>query len=403
MSAVPERLPERLPQSPSEPWRERPSEPWRDPARSWEPVPTLPGRAYHAEEVWEAEQAHLFATEWVCVGREEELPAPGDLITREVGSESVIVVRGRDSAIRGFFNVCAHRGTRLCDPGRGHAKSGVIKCPYHAWTFDTTGTLVGTPNVQAGEGFDRSRYPLHPVSVHVWNGFVFVSVAEEPEDFGAFLDRSPEGDPTDYCRNWHLDELRIAHTIVYDVDANWKVVIDNYNECLHCPSVHPELVELVPLYRAGKSESVEGARLAPGATTLTSTGTSNRPPLPHLTEEECGVYAGSTFYPNLLLNLHADYVMSYRIEPRGPARTRVVSEYLFHPDTIAREDFDPTDAVELWDLISRQDWAVCERAQLGMASLAYRDGGVYPFNDRFIAAFNDRYRASMAPSPARVV
>ncbi|MEX0755969.1 MAG: aromatic ring-hydroxylating dioxygenase subunit alpha [Actinomycetota bacterium] len=376
MSAVPEEFPE--------------------PSESWDPVPTLPGPSYFHPEVWEQEQEKVFAAEWICVGRAEELPESGDLVTREVGTESVIVVRGKDRVIRGFFNVCVHRGTRLCDPGAGHAKSGVIKCPYHAWTYDTTGKLVGTPNVLADEGFDRSRYPLHTIAVQEWNGFVFVNLSEAPAPMEAFLARNPEGDPTRFCANWHLDELRIAETITYGVAANWKVIVDNYNECLHCPGIHPALVDLVPLYRRGLSESVEGARLADGVTTLTTSGTTSRPSLPDLTAEECSSYAGNTLFPTLLINLQADCAMTYRLEPQGPDRTRIVSDYLFHPDTIAREDFDPSDVVELWDLISRQDWAVCERAQLGMASRSYREGGVYPYNDRWIAAFNDRYQESMA-------
>ena len=363
--------------------------------------PGLPGRDYHDEAVWKRERETVFARSWFCIGREEEIPAAGDYLARDVAGEGVLAVRGKDGAIRAFFNACRHRGTVLCDEGRGNTK-GAFVCPYHNWAYDLGGNLVGTPNVADGEGgFRREDFPLRGVACDTWDGFVFVHLGEEPRPLLEQLALEPDA-PLEYER-YRVGELRIAHRIVYEVEANWKLIHDNYNECLHCPSVHPELVQLVPLYRAGRSESVEGARLAPGATTLTSTGTSSRPPLPHLTEEECGSYSGSTFYPNLLLNLHADYVMTYRIEPQGPARTRVVSEYLFHPDTIARDDFDPTDAVDLWDLISRQDWAVCERAQLGMASLAYRDGGVYPFNDRFIAAFNDRYRASMAPSPARVV
>ncbi|MEX2274017.1 MAG: aromatic ring-hydroxylating dioxygenase subunit alpha [Actinomycetota bacterium] len=363
-------------------------------AETWQPVPTLGGGEYHLPEVWVQEQQRVFGAEWICVGREEEFPERGDYITRDVGTESVIVVRANDGTLRCFYNVCAHRGTRLCD-GEGHADSGVIKCPYHAWTYDTEGTLVGTPNIPSSEGFDRSSRPLWRAAVAAWNGFVFVNLATEPETFGSFLDRNCEGNPTAFLANWQLADLRIGYRIDYEVQANWKVIVDNYNECLHCPSVHPELVALVPTFRSGMTEGDEGAALAEGATTLTASGTSNRPPLPGLAPEQRAIYAGNMLYPTLMINVQSDCAMTYRLEPLGPDRSRIVSEYLFHPDTIARSEFDPADVVAMWDLISRQDWAVCERAQKGMHSRAYADGGVYPFNDRWIAAFNDRYRLSM--------
>ena len=266
---------------------------------------------------------------------------------------------------------------------------------YHAWTYRTDGALVGTPNVAENEGLDRSTLPLWSVHVETADGFVFVNLAERPTPFDAFCAANPEGDIREVIERWRLADLRIAHRIVYDVAANWKIVTDNYNECLHCPGVHPELVKLVPTFRKGVTESVEGALLAEGATTLTHSGTTNRPPLPGLEADDLTSYTGNHVYPTLMINLHSDSVMTYRLEPTGPAHTRIVSEFLFHPDTIARSDFDPTDIVEFWDLVSRQDWAVCERAQLGVTSRAYDEGGVHPFNDRWIVAFNERYRSSI--------
>ena len=108
------------------------------------------------------------------------------------------------------------------------------------------------------------------------------------------------------------------------------------------------------------------------------------------------MYLGNHVFPTFMINLHSDCVMTYRLEPLGPRRTRVVSEFLFHPQTMAREDFDPSDIVEFWDVVSRQDWAVCERAQLGVTSRAYDGGGIYPYNDHSIVGFNERYRAAMS-------
>ena len=362
---------------------------------AWVPRATLPGRAYHDPVVWAEEQDRIFAAEWINVGREEELPVPGSYLVREVAEESVLVTRAKDGALHAFFDTCAHRGTRLLD-GMGELRSGVIKCPYHAWTYAADGELLATPNVVAGERFDRSTRPLWRIGLETWNGFVFVNMAPEPGPLRTAFAGSMEGDPTDIVARWGIGDLRTGQRIEYEVEANWKLVVENYSECLHCPGIHPELVKLVPLFRTGRVEGDDGAELADGVAGFTRTGTTNRPPLPGLTERDRHIYMGNALFPTTMINLHADCVMSYRLEPTGPTHTRIVSEFLFHPDTIARPEFDPGDVVEMWDLVSRQDWAVCERAQRGVRSRAYSAGGVYPENDHSVAAFNDRYRASMA-------
>jgi glycine betaine catabolism A len=364
-------------------------------AAGWVPRRTLPGRSYWHPDVWTEEQERIFSDEWICVGREEEVPAPGSYMVREVGGESVLVIRAKDGALHAHFDTCSHRGTRLLD-GEGDLRSAVIRCPYHAWTFAADGELLATPNVVAGEGFDRSTRPLWRIALETWNGFVFVNMASEPGPLREALARTMDGDPTPLVARWGIGDLRIGHRITYEVEANWKLVVENYSECLHCPGIHPELVKLVPLFRTGRVEDDRGAELAGGAVGFTRTGTTTRPPLPGLTERDRHIYMGNVLFPTTMINLHADCVMSYRLEPVGPTHTRIVSEFLFHPDTIERANFDPGDVVELWDLVSRQDWAVCERAQLGVRSRAYAAGGVYPENDHSVAAFNDRYRAAMA-------
>jgi Rieske 2Fe-2S family protein len=310
-------------------------------AADWVPQRTLPGRAYWDPSVWALEEERIFGAGWICVGREEEVPAPGGSMMRGLGAEDALVARAEDGVLRASLE--------------------------------------------------------RPIALETWNGFVFVNAAAEPARLPTELAGSMEGDPTSAVARWGIGDLRIGHRITYEVEANWKLVMENYSECLHCPGIHPELVKLVPLFRTGMVEDEDGAELAGGAVGFTRTGTTNRPPLPGLSERDLNVYSGHSLFPTMMISLHADCVMSYRLEPAGPAHTRIVSEFLFHPDTIARADFDPSDVAEMWDLVSRQDWAVCERAQLGVRSRAYAEGGVYPFNDHSVAKFNDRYRAAMAP------
>jgi Rieske 2Fe-2S family protein len=352
---------------------------------------------YTSPAVYEEERERLFYAGWLCIGRGAEIADPGEYLVRDLAGESVIAIRGRDGQARGFYNVCAHRGTRLLDeePACG-ALGKALKCPYHAWSYDYDGRLLATPNVHEDELFDRDDYRLHAVAVEEHAGFLFVSLAEEPPPLADWLRRSNET-ITDFER-YRLGELRLGHRISYDVAANWKIVVENYNECLHCPTIHPELVAVVPLFRKGEvwdGETIDGGNLmVEGATSFTATGDSDLPKFPGLLPDDYGMYYGVFQFPNLMVNLHPDSVMAYLVYPNGPARTTVVSEFYFRPEALALPGFDPSPTVDLWDLISRQDWAVCERAQLGVSSRAYRSG-VYPHKDRLLFDFNERWRAAM--------
>ena len=361
---------------------------------------TLPGHYYTDTAIFEIEQAKIFESTWFCVARADDVAKPGQFRSARVGRESVLVVRGRDNSIRAFLNVCRHRGARLCTEESGEVKR-VFQCPYHAWTYDLDGRLIGTPNVQENELFDRSSYPLHPVAVDEYAGFVFVNLADRPRPLMESLTQGTES-MTAFER-FAMQDLRIGVRIVYEVEANWKIIVENYNECLHCPTVHPELVKVVPLFRFGEVWDDEmrdgGNAMVEGATSFTIEGRSELPTLPGLLPEDLGRYYGSYQFPNLMLNLHPDCVMYYLGYPRGPSHTTVVSEYLFPPEVIADpERFKPRPVVELWDLISKQDWDVCERAQTGVGSRAFTTG-VYPRQDRFLYSFNEDYRVRMGREP----
>ena len=368
---------------------------------TWRARPTLSGTDYSTESTYADERERIWFGGWICIGRAEEIPEPGDYLVRDLAGESIVVTRNRAGEIRGFYNVCAHRGTKLLDEtgagACGHV-SKVIKCPYHAWSYDLDGRLVGTPNVDEDEGFQRGDYPLHVIGAEAYAGFLFVNLAEVGERRPLFESLRHGTESITNFERYRMDELRVGMRIVYEVAANWKIVVENFNECLHCPTIHPELVQVVPLYRFGEvwddSTGDDGNWMVDGASSFTKTGTSTLPPFPDLAPDDYRMYYGTYQFPNLMLNLHPDAGMSYIALPKGPAHTTVVSEYLFRPETIAAAGFAPDPVVELWDLISKQDWAVCERAQTGVSSRAYRSG-VYPRKDRFLFDFNERYRREM--------
>jgi glycine betaine catabolism A len=362
---------------------------------------TLPGRYYTAPDVYAEEQERIFARRWVCVGRAAELPNAGDYVLRVVAGESIIVVRGQDGQVRAFYNVCRHRGTRLCEAERGHL-SETIQCPYHAWTYLLDGTLIGAPHMNEVTGFDKRDYPLHPVAVEHWEGFVFVNLAREPESFTQTFAAI-----TGRFNRFNLPRLRSARRIDYDVQANWKLIFQNYSECLHCPIIHPGLAKLTP-YTSGENDLFDGPFLGgymvitqPGGS-LTMSGRACGPSVGELTADDHQRVYFYTIFPNLLLSLHPDFAMYHTLWPLEPRRTLITCEWLFHPDAFGQPGFDPDDAVRFWDETNRQDWHISEQSQAGIASRAYEPGPYSPregisaaWDREFLRAIGD---ASSRPS-----
>jgi len=353
-------------------------------------MPTLPGRDYHAPEIFELEREQVFARSWFYAGRVEKLQQPGDFITLEVAGESVIVLRAGEGELHAFYNVCRHRGSRLCEQASGRMR-GAVKCPYHAWSYSFDGRLIGTPMVDRDE-IDRESLGLWPAAVDVWQGFLFVHLDPGPAALEEAL-RDQHEQPLTMAR-FGLDRLRIGHTTVSEVEANWKILIDNYNECLHCPTVHPELVAVVPTFRAGNSydpsRSDGGVELAGGGNSFSATGRSSLPVTEGLSEAGSSLY-GCTVYPNMFIDVTGTGAISTILLPRGPGHTTVVTEYLFAPEVIAADGFDPSEIVDFVELVAHQDYEVCERVQRGIRSRAFTHG-VLAEKDELIGAFNSWYR-----------
>ena len=216
---------------------------------------------YTSETVYEDERERIWFGGWICAGR-DEVPNPGDYLVRDIAGESIFIVRNLRGEPRAFYNVCAHRGTRLVDeePASGHV-SKVFKCPYHAWSFDLDGRLIGTPNVHEDEAFDRESYPLHSIAVEAYAGFVFVTSPRRAAGPG---DAARQHRDAPRLRSLPPRRAASGPADRYEVAANWKIVVENYNECLHCPTVHPELVSIVPLYRFGEVWDEETQTTATG-------------------------------------------------------------------------------------------------------------------------------------------
>jgi Rieske 2Fe-2S family protein len=349
---------------------------------------TLPAVWYTSPDVFAEEQERIFYCEWLCAGREERLGRPGDFFTTERAGESLIVTRDGDAKVRAFYNVCRHRGTRLCSEASGHF-SGSIQCPYHAWTYGLDGELKIARNMLEMPGFDRMEYPLKEAAVALWEGFIFINLKSSfsfERVFAPLIGR---------FSRWNVANLKTARSITYEVACNWKLIFLNYSECYHCPLVHPQLEKLSPS-ESGRNDLSDGpflggySELRERGTSLTMSGRSSRKPVGSVTGEDLNRAYYYTIFPSLLLSLHPDYVMAHYCRPLAADRTEIVCAWLFDPSALAEPDFDPADVTEFWDLTNRQDWHVNELTQLGASSRAYSPGP-YANAEGLLSAFDRHY------------
>ncbi len=366
---------------------------------------TLPQRYFVSPEIFAQEQAEIFSRNWLLVGHKSQLKKSGDFFLVTIAGESLIVVRDQKSEIRAFYNVCRHRGTRLKEDTCGHTSA--IQCPYHAWTYALDGRLIGAPHMDDVAGFDKADYSLHRVNLGLWQGFIFVNLAEagaltsilsqrERRKQDSFVSLEDWFAPLKgKFSHWNMSILQPAKRIEYDVRANWKLMFENYSECYHCPGVHPQLQKVSP-YDSAENDLREGPflggfmKINPGKS-LTMSGNA------------CAAFVGKienlqqvfyySMFPNMLLSRHPEYVMVHQLWPQSSGRTLIVCDWLFHPDAF-RKHFNPQDAIEFWDMTNKQDWHVCELSQQGISSCAY-EPGPYSARESIPAAWDEYYLRQM--------
>jgi Rieske 2Fe-2S family protein len=349
---------------------------------------TLPRHYFTSPEVFALERESIFVRHWLCVGHQNQLGNPGDFFLQDVLGESLIILRDHTGALRGFYNLCRHRGTRLCENSTGRF-SQTLQCPYHAWTYGLDGRLLGAPHMERITGFDRAEHSLHAVHLALWEGFIFANLAAQPRPFASVF-----ASVLDKFKHWNIPSLRAAKRIEYQVSANWKLIFQNYSECYHCPPVHPGLAKLTP-YDQGENDLVEGPFLGgfmpiPKASSITMSGKTCGLPVGVIPPEDLHRVYYYSIFPNMLLSLHPDYVMYHTIWPLGPERVLIHCDWLFHPDSFASTDFNPNDAIDFWDMTNRQDWHVCELSQAGISSYRYSPGFYSP-RESIPAAFDREY------------
>jgi glycine betaine catabolism A len=355
---------------------------------------TLPAEAYTSPELFSWELTNLFARSWQCVGRATMLREPGDVLAVRAGDEQILLTRTRDGA-HAFYNVCRHRGHELLSCGDSdHLR--VLKCPYHSWVYDLDGSLRRAPRFTDHRDFDADEHGLLSVPCRQWCGWLFVDASAEAPPFDEYV-----GGLADLLAPYQTDRLVRLRRHEYIVAANWKLIAENFHECYHCPTIHPELCRVSPP-DSGHDIQGRGAWIAgdmdlrESAETMSLDGASKGVRFPTLDDEGLRRVLYIHLLPNLLITAHPDYVLTHRLEPLGPGRTRVACNWLFPPEALDVDGFAPGYAVEFWDLTNRQDWEACEGVQRSTSSRGFRPGPLAPdeaYVYRFLRVLAASYRA----------
>jgi Rieske 2Fe-2S family protein len=344
--------------------------------------PTLPSSWYLSSLHFERELKEIHATSWIYVGRFNDL-APLTLYRRTVAGQQLLLLRDGDS-VRCFHNFCRHRGAELCRSPNQRLKARLITCPYHEWAYGLDGELARIPHVIDTPGFDRKDHGLVKSHVKIWNGFVFVCLASEPPDFAGAPDLGIAA-----LDHWPMEKLVTGHRLVQTLACNWKIFWENYNECLHCPGIHPTLCDMVPVYRKGVMSAPEAPGWKPtdpvksplreGARTWTVNGRPCGPEFPELTNEQRNAgFLFVTVMPSMFIVAHVDYVRAVSLRPVGTEETELTAEWLFPPETIAASGFDLANVVDFATTVMHEDGAACEMNQRGIRNSRYERGTLMP-------------------------
>lgn len=396
---------------------------------------------YVSQEFFERDVDAIFASTWIFVASTAEVPEPGDYVTIDIGTYSVIVIRDDDGGIRAHHNVCRHRGTRLLTEATGSV--GNIVCSYHQWTYTPTGELISA-GVQA-PGFDMACFTLRPVDVRVVAGLIFICLAaESPEDFDDFA--AVVGP---YIAPHAINRTKVAAQVDLVEDANWKLVMENNRECYHCEAGHPELTctffptygyrpneipnRLLPAYQryldaeealhencrrnglpyalveelSGRPTGfrIERAALDGKGESYTMDGAAASAKL--LGDLDTFVLGRASLHvqPNMWFHAMGDHVVTFSLVPLGPDRTLVRTTWLVDAEAVEGVDYDLDHLTTVWIRTNEQDAVFCERGQLGVSSPAYEPGPYAPTEnhlEEFCTWYIERLKAHRERTASQV-
>ncbi|HSS68557.1 MAG TPA: aromatic ring-hydroxylating dioxygenase subunit alpha [Nocardioidaceae bacterium] len=347
----------------------------------------LPQAAYTSPEWLAAEQAPIFDRRWTFVGHASEF-APGTFRRMRVGTEDMVVTRNQDGAVHALHNVCRHRAAEVVTEDCGTARS--LVCPYHLWSYDLTGNLKVAHGMPTDVSL--SDFPLKSRPVREWHGLLFIVPEDADDDASTF---APFSRDLDEFARLRLHEAKVVHTEVYDIAANWKAVWENFCECYHCSTNHPEFLaayDLDSLYDENGETGI--VRLKDGMCSLSLDG---QPVCKRafgdfdgVPTEEWGLYYVDA-YPAYTVSATPDYAVIHTFTPTSAGRTVLKCDWLVHRDAVEGVDYEIKDVVVVWHQTNLQDIALCESAQRGISSSAYQPGLLSAMREPFVVRFHEAY------------
>ena len=369
---------------------------------------SLPSYWYYDEDFFKKEVANIWGNHWIYVCHKSRIKENRAFVTIKVANQNILVLRDSKGSLKAYFNTCRHRGSILCDQETGVVDSKLLRCPYHQWAYSVdTGGLISVASFSKNpEGFDKSKFSLFKVAVEEWRGFIFINLNENalwnPDEI---FQRPPYA-----FNNFPVEDMVCGHVWEKIIDSNWKSFWENFNECLHCPNIHPELTDLVPMFsnrvinpkdlptwieKTKDSDPKYSGGLRSGAETWSNDGSAQDCQISTLTEEDFlkgHVYASS--WPSMFLGGYADHVRAVRVTPVSSEKVKITAEWLFEKDTIKNKNYDINNVVSFACNVMEQDAYACELNQKGLHSIPYRNGVLMP-EEYVIKSFHDWLRTEM--------
>ncbi len=354
-------------------------------------VATIPSQWYYEPEFFQKECQTLWAKKWVFVSSADALDKPLSYKTVQVGTQNIVVLKDRNHAIKAYHNTCRHRGSILCPQSSGQLKTNNLVCPYHQWSYSASdGALKGVTSFQEPQDFCKSDHGLFPVQVHVWRQLVFINLDPQAE----WQDSQVFQCYDELLNNYPLEEMKLGYEWRTTIKSNWKIYWENFSECLHCPNVHPELVDLVPLYSRRLMDTQDTPNwteeiqnpdpkyqggLKDGVETWSLTGSAQGHAIEGISTHE--QFKGQSYcstWPSMFMGAFADHIRTVRILPIDHEHTELVAQWLFEEKTLNNAQYDQNNVIDFAKLVMHQDGAACEWNQQGVKCANFSHGTLMP-------------------------
>jgi choline monooxygenase len=331
-----------------------------DPQLPLSEASTIPASWYIDERIGALERRTTFSRTWQLAGRVDQVREPGEYVTCEIAGEPILVVRGEDGVLRGFFNVCRHHAAAVMTQPQGCAR--YLHCPYHGWTYTLQGALKGTPSFNDECRFDRSEHGLVPVATAVWENWVFVRLDAEGPGLEEFLGRQL----IDEIAALQLDRLHWFERRHYFFDCNWKVFVDNYLDGgYHVPHLHKGLSSVLDFrhyaIETGRHHCLQSSPLKDGGDAQFASVRGGDRALYYW------------LHPNFMVNWYDGRMDTNLVLPLGPDRTEVIFDFHFADVSEAAREHNRA-SIEVGNIIQDEDMAICKSVQRGLNSRAYSTG-----------------------------